>query len=133
MRSLAYRVQLCPFIYCFWIGVVLAGCSGSHEETVAGIQVPIPGGMTKSEEKGVELSLPGFGGGQASYRGKLDPDQVVDFYKKELPARGWKPSIGVVSKGGMLTYVKEDKSLLVMVGKTDGGSNMTITVGESKR
>jgi|SRR5213594_193175 len=95
----------------FCMAVMLAGCDGSHDETVGGLQVPIPGGMTKSEEKGVELSIPGFGGAQASYRGKLEPNQVVDFYKKEMPARGWKPSIGVLSQGGMLTYVKEGKSL----------------------
>jgi hypothetical protein len=73
----------------FCMAVMLAGCDGSHDETVGGLQVPIPGGMTKSEEKGVELSIPGFGGAQASYRGKLEPNQVVDFYKKEMPARGW--------------------------------------------
>jgi len=117
----------------FCMAVMLAGCGGSHDETVGGLQVPIPGGMTKSEEKGVELSIPGFGGAQASYRGKLEPNQVVDFYKKEMPARGWKPSIGVLSQGGMLTYAKEDKSLIVMVGKSNGDTNMTITVGEAKR
>jgi len=112
---------------------MLAGCDGSHDETVGGLQVPIPGGMTKSEEKGVELSIPGFGGAQASYRGKLEPNQVVDFYKKEMPARGWKPSIGVLSQGGMLTYAKEGKSLIVMVGKSNGDTNMTITVGAAKQ
>ena len=117
----------------FCMAVMLAGCDGSHDETVDGLQVPIPDGMTKSEEKGVELSIPGFGGAQASYRGKLEPNQVVDFYKKEMPARGWKPSIGVLSQGGMLTYAKEDKSLIVMVGKSNGDTNMTITVGEAKR
>jgi len=117
----------------FCMAVMLAGCDGSHDETVGGLQVPIPGGMTKSEEKGVELSIPGFGGAQASYRGKLEPNQVVDFYKKEMPARGWKPSIGVLSQGGMLTYAKEGKSLIVMVGKSNGDTNMTITVGAAKR
>jgi len=117
----------------FCMAVMLAGCDGSHDETVGGLQVPIPGGMTKSEEKGVELSIPGFGGAQASYRGKLEPNQVVDFYKKEMPARGWKPSIGVLSQGGMLTYAKEGKSLIVMIGKSNGDTNMTITVGEAKR
>ncbi len=118
---------------CFCMAVMLAGCDGSHDETVGGLQVPIPGGMTKSEEKGVELSIPGFGGAQASYRGKLEPNQVVDFYKKEMPARGWKPSIGVLSQGGMLTYAQEGKSLIVMVGKSNGDTNMTITVGAAKQ
>jgi hypothetical protein len=33
----------------------------------------------------------------------------------------------------MLTYVKEDKSLVVMVTKADSGSAMSLTVGETKR
>jgi hypothetical protein len=117
----------------FWMVVMLAGCGGSHDETVGGLQVPIPGGMTKSEEKAVELSLPGFGGGQASYRGKLEPNKIVEFYKKEMPAHGWKPSIGVLSQGGMLTYVKEGKSVVVMIGKDNGDTRMTITVGAAKQ
>jgi hypothetical protein len=113
--------------------VILTGCGGSHEETVAGVKVPIPVGMSKSGEKGVELSLPGFGGGQASYQGDIDPDKVIEFYKKEMPARGWKPGGGVVSQGGMLTYAQEGKSVVVMVAKNNRGTDMTITVGASKQ
>jgi hypothetical protein len=120
-------------IYLFLYAVSFWGCGGAHEETVGGINVPVPGGMTKSEEKSIELSLPGFGGAQAAYQGKLDPDKVVEFYKKEMPARGWQPSMGVLSKGGMLSYAKESKSVVVMVGKNDTGTRMTITVGGSQR
>jgi hypothetical protein len=120
-------------VYVFLFLVSLWGCGGAHEETVGGIDVPIPGGMTKSEEKSIELSLPGFGGAQAAYQGKLDPDRVVEFYKKEMPARGWQPSMGVLSKGGMLSYAKESKSVVVIVGKNETGTRMTITVGGSQR
>src|SRR5438046_10615607 len=111
----------------FCMAVMLAGCDGSHDETVGGLQVPIPGGMTKSEEKGVELSIPGFGGAQASYRGTLEPNQVVDFYKKEVPARGWKPSIGVLFQGCMLTYAKEAKGLMGKVENSHSDNNSQIT------
>ena len=133
MRFLSLSVFARVSIGFFCLSVILSGCAGSREETVAGVNVPVPREMTKSEGKGVELSLPGFGGGQASYHGQLDPNQVVDFYKKELPARGWKPSIGVLAHGGMLTYVKEDKSIVVMVGKDAAGTNLTIMVGETKK
>ncbi|HZA55652.1 MAG TPA: hypothetical protein VE616_15495 [Candidatus Udaeobacter sp.] len=131
----AMPLPILPLYFALFLSVVviLAGCGGSREETVAGVKIPIPSGMTKSDEKAVELSVPGFGGGQASYRGNLDPNDVVEFYKKEMSNRGWKPSVGVLSQGGMLTYVKEGKSLIVMVGKNGGGTNMTITVGETKR
>jgi hypothetical protein len=116
-----------------WIAVGTSSCGGAYEETLGGVKVPIPGGMTKSEGNGVELSLPGFGGAQAAYQGKVDPEKVIEFYKKEMPERGWKPSIGLLSKGGMLTYVNESTTVIVMVGKTDSGTSMTIIAGGTQR
>jgi hypothetical protein len=112
---------------------LLAGCSGSYEENVAGVKVPIPNGMTKSQAKGIQLSLPGFGGAQASFQGNLEPDKIVEFYKKEMPSRGWQPNIELTSKGGMLTYTKENQTVVVMVTKGDGGSSLSITVGGTGR
>jgi hypothetical protein len=107
------------------------GCSGSREETVAGVQIPIPSGMKKIEGQGVELSLPGFGGGNASFQGNLDAEKVIEFYKKEMPARGWKQGMGILSRGGMLGYTKEGKSLLVAVSSQSGVTSLNITVGTS--
>jgi hypothetical protein len=111
----------------------MSNCGGSYEETVGDVKIPIPRGMTKSQEKGVELALPGFGGALAAYEGKIAPNKVVEFYRKEMPARGWETSIGLLSQGGMLTYVKENKTVIVTVGKTDDGSSMTITVAGTQR
>jgi hypothetical protein len=80
--------------------VSTSSCGGSYEDTLGGVKVPIPGGMTKAGGKGVELSLPGFGGAQAAYQGKVDPEKVIEFYKKEMAARGWKPSFGIAVQGG---------------------------------
>ena len=120
-------------VWLLWLTLSTSSCGGSHEETLGGVKVPIPGGMTKSQETGIELALPGFGGAQAAYRGKVDPDQVIAFYKKEMPARGWKPTIGLLSQGGMLSYVKESTTVVVIVGKTDSGTNMTIMAGGTQR
>ena len=108
------------------ITVAASGCSGSYEETVGGVKIPIPGGMTRSQESGIEVSLPGFGGAQAAYRGKLDPEKVIEFYQREMSARGWQPSIRLLSKGGMLTYVKDSTTVIITVEKTDSGARMAI-------
>ena len=108
------------------ITVATSGCGGSHEETVGGVKIPIPGGMTRSRESDIEVSLLGFGGAQAAYQGKLDPDKVIEFYRKEMPARGWQPSIRLLSKGGMLTYVKDSTTVIITVEKTDSGARMAI-------
>jgi hypothetical protein len=115
------------------ITVSTSSCGGSYEETVGGVKVPIPGEMTKSQGQGIELSLPGFGGAQAAYQGKVDPDKVVEFYRREMSARGWEPGMGLLSQGGMLTYVKENETVIVTVEKTDDGSSMTITVAGTRR
>ena len=109
--------------------LTINGCGGSYEETVAGIRVPIPNAMKKSQGNGIEISLPGFGGGQASFQGNMDPDRVIDFYKKEMADRGWTPNLSLVSRGGMLAYTKEGKSVLVTVGKSEATTTLTITVG----
>ena len=115
------------------ITVAVSGCSGSHEETVGGVKIPIPGGMTRSQESGIEVSLPGFGGAQAAYQGKLDPEKVIEFYQKEMSARGWQPSIRLLSKGGMLTYVKDSTTVIITVEKTDSGARMAIIAAGTQR
>jgi hypothetical protein len=120
----------------FWfltVGVILSGCGGSYEETIGGVRLPIPAGMTKSPRQGIELALPGFGGAQVSYEGGVDPEKIVAFYKKEMPARGWQPAAGILSKGGMLSYTKEGKAVVVMVGAKDGGTALALMVGGAPR
>ena len=130
MNRFNARLVLHRFLLTGLIGLTLifAGCS-SYEETVGGVKVPIPNGMTKSQAKGMQLSLPGFGGAQAAFQGNLEPEKIVEFYKKEMPSRGWQPNMELTSKGGMLTYTKENQTVVVMATKSDGGSNLSITVG----
>jgi len=116
-----------------FLALLALGCSGSYEETVAGVKVPIPNGMTKSPAKGVELSLGGFGGAQVAFQGNMEPGNIVEFYKKEMPSRGWEPNIGLSSEGGMLTYTKENQTVVVMVIKSNTGSSLSITVGGTGR
>ena len=113
--------------------LILAGCTGSYEEKVAGVEIPIPRGMKKADGAGLEVALLGFGGGQSSFRGQLEPRKVIEFYEKEMPSRGWQPNAGVISKGGMLTYAKDDTTVIIMVGGNNDATHMTVTVGGTGR
>jgi hypothetical protein len=113
--------------------IISSGCSRSHEETIAGVPVPIPAGMTKTPQQGIAVALPGFGGAQANYEGSVEAEKVVDFYKKELPGRGWQSAAGIVGKGGMLSYTKEGKTLVVMIGSQDGKTSLALMVGGAPR
>jgi hypothetical protein len=113
--------------------LIFAGCSKSYDEKIAGVEVPIPRGMKKSDGAGVEVALLGFGGGQSSFRGQLEPGKVIEFYEKEMPSRGWQPNAGVISKGGMLTYARDNRTVIIMVGGNNDATTMTVTVGGTGR
>ncbi|HUC97696.1 MAG TPA: hypothetical protein VMR88_04410 [Candidatus Polarisedimenticolaceae bacterium] len=84
--------------------------------------------MKKSDGAGLEVALLGFGGGQSSFRGQLEPGKVLEFYEKEMPSRGWQPNAGVVTKGEMLTYAKDNRTVIIVVGGYNDASTMTVTV-----
>jgi hypothetical protein len=113
--------------------LIFAGCSKSYDEKIAGVEIPIPRGMKKSDGAGVEVALLGFGGGQSSFRGQLESRKVIEFYEKEMPSRGWQPNAGVISKGGMLTYAKDNRTVIIMVGGNNDATTMTVTVGGTGR
>lgn len=81
------RVIVIAVFYAFGF----SACGGSYEDTIAGIMVPVPKPMAKSSEAPVEMKFFGFGAGQSTYPGKMESDKIVEFYKRELPARGWQP------------------------------------------
>jgi hypothetical protein len=112
---------------------LLIGCSRSQDETIAGVTVPVPISMTRNAEKPVEMSLLGFGAGQATFHGDMDTEKIVEFYKKEMPARGWQTNMNVRSGAAMLAYGKEGKTLLIGVSQQDGKTNLTLTVGGMAR
>jgi hypothetical protein len=112
---------------------IIAGCGGARDETVAGVVVPVPRAMERVAGQGIELSLPGFGGGQASFQGAMAADKIVEFYKKEMPERGWQPGSSILSRGGMLTYSKAGKTVLLAVGAQDGKSTLSVTVSDTAK
>jgi hypothetical protein len=125
-RTLRERFAL--FAAVFFSLAPLWGCAGSYEETISGVTVPVPKAMAKSTDKPAEMSILGFGAGQATYHGDLPIEKIVEFYKKELPARGWQPNMNLRSGGAMLAYSKNGKSLLINAGKENGKTILSLTV-----
>lgn len=115
-------------VYCLSL-FLAGGCGGSYDDTIAGVTVPVPKEMTRSSDKPAEVSLLGFAAGQATFHGDMSTDKIVEFYKTEMPERGWRPNMNLQSSGAVLAYSKEGKSLLVSVGKESGKTSLTLTVG----
>jgi hypothetical protein len=129
-RAITARAQI---LFLLAMIAIFAGCNKSYDEKIGGVEIPIPRGMKKSDGAGLEVALLGFGGGQSSFHGQLEPGKVIEFYKKEMPLRGWQPNGGVVSQAGMLTYAKDNRTVIIMVGGNNDAAAMTVTVGVTGR
>jgi hypothetical protein len=105
-----------------------SACARSYDETIAGVTVPVPKAMKRGSEKPAEMSLLGFGAGRATFQGNMDTDEIVEFYKKELPARGWQSNMNLRSGGAMLAYGREGHTLLIAIGKQESTTVLTLTV-----
>lgn len=121
------RQSLARFSY-FLIAIMLAACGGSRDETISGVTVPVPSAMKKGSEKPVEISFLGFGAGQATFHGDMETDKLVEFYQKEMPARGWQPSMNLLSGGAVLAYSKDGKSVLIGISKQNSETVLSLTV-----
>ena len=77
--------------------VSTSSCGGSYEETISGVAIPVPKAMSRGSDKPVEMNFFGVGAGQASFHGDMDAEKIVEFYKKEMPARGWQPNMSLRS------------------------------------
>ena len=111
------------------VAAMLGACGGSRDEKISGVAIPVPSAMKAASEKPAEISFLGFGAGQATYRGNMESEKLVDFYKKEMPARGWQPSMNLLSGGAMLAYGKDGKSVLIGISEQKGETVLTLTVG----
>ena len=98
---------------------------------VAGIAIPVPPGMWKASDEGVELMVPGFRGGQVAYRGSLNASEIVAFYQDLMPRQAWKPFATLITGRGLLVYTKENDTVLLMMKTTAAGTLLAILVGSS--
>jgi hypothetical protein len=98
-------------------------------EIIAGIPIPIPPEMSKATDERIELIVPGFKGGQEAYQGSVDPSEVITFYQKQMPLDGWSPYASLVTGGGLLVYTRNNQSVLISVGKSNGKTTLAIMVG----
>ena len=118
------------YLACFlFIAAIVSACGGSYEETISGVKIPVPSAMKKSSEKPADISILGFEAGTASFQGNVEEKKVIEFYKQEMPARGWRESMHLISGGAMLAYSKEGKTVLIGIGKQGGEAILTLTVG----
>lgn len=129
MRRVLHSVHSGFSLLVLLLIILASACGGSRDETVGNVTLPVPSAMKKGTEKPVEISFFGFGAGQASFHGAMESAKLVEFYKKELPARGWQESMNLLSGGAILAYSKDGKTVLIGISKQDKETVLSLTVG----
>ena len=120
------------FLFLFTLISVISVDRARSNEILVGVSIPIPIGMKKATGRRVELSMPGFRGGRAAYEGGLHPNDIIEFYKTNMPLHGWESYASLLTGGGLLVYVKSHQSVLIMVGTNEEKTTLAIMWGQVK-
>ena len=115
-----------------WVACILMlmvfACQRRTTEVISGIEIPIPGKMTKNTDKAFE-PIPGFEDGQVSYQGKMTPADIFTFYQEVMAADGWQPTARFADKKDRIAYTKGNRLVLIRYNDSpDGNGNTVLTV-----
>lgn len=111
------------------VSLIIPHAIAQTNEVIAGVSIPIPPGMNRTTDQRIEMTVPGFKGGQKAYQGGVDPSEVITFYQKRMPLDGWNPFASLVTGGGLLVYTRNNQSVLIMVEESNGETTLAIMVG----
>jgi len=88
--------------------------------------VPVPVGFKLLPQDSYSFESAGVRVGVLRYRGKANVDEVVNFYKEQMPLYNWN-SLNIVEYGDRLLNFDRDTETCI-VGLSPKGSQVTITV-----
>lgn len=119
--------------------VTIKGADGKEmkisAETPAELKdFPVPAGMKldgtgSMEAGGSKMSV-------ANWKGKGKITEMADFYKKNMPAKGWKEeSVFTADDSAMLSYSKDDgeSATITIAQDEDGTIDVGVLLGKSKK
>jgi hypothetical protein len=90
------------------VALSLAACAPQqHNETIAGVAIPIPAPMEKVAVAEDWLNLGREQKGeQVSFRGEMSRSELVRFYQDVLPAADWQPDARLGSEIGGYVFTR---------------------------
>jgi hypothetical protein len=116
--------------------LVVSGCTSSPELTPQSTtpirgpgDIPIPAGFQKVEKDSVLIAIGEFQAGLVVYQGERDPSWVVDFYRKVLPAEGWKLVASFISTDSILVFTKDRQACVISVSGDPLSSRLEVRIG----
>lgn len=130
-----YRVIFGLLISVFFI----AGCAGlkkGNSSSSSGLieprmmtkfsDIPVPAGFKALPQLSYSFETSGVRIGLLKYQGKADPEQVVNFYKEQMPMNNWR-LLNIIEYGErLLNFDREQETCIITL--LSKGKNITITI-----
>jgi hypothetical protein len=125
------------FIFCF-LAATLTGCSttpGSRLEPQATLKlsdIPIPAGLKPLPQKSYSFENAGTRVAVLKYQGRANIEQVINFYKEQMPAYNWN-LINIIEYGQRLLNFERENETCIITVETAGFWNedalVTVSLG----
>ena len=126
-------------ITCFLLTAGLIGCTTiTDSKTSAGpgslspqtilkfTDIPIPVGVKSLPEQSYSFVSSGVRVGVLKYQGKNNPDQIVDFYKEQMPMYNW-DLINIVEYGQrLLNFERENETCIITLQPMGWGNTLIV-------
>jgi len=91
--------------------------------------VPVPVGFKSLPQNSYSFESSGVRVGVLKYQGKANPDQVVNFYKEQMPMYNW-VLLNVVEYGErLMNFERETESCIINLASKGSTTILTVSVG----
>jgi hypothetical protein len=91
--------------------------------------VPVPAGLKSLPLESYSFESSGVRVGVLKYIGKANPDQVVNFYKEQMPMYNWS-LVNIVEYGQrLINFEREGESCIITIQPKGGNIILTISLG----
>lgn len=116
--------------------LIFCGCSTYSESersntleaqpTFKFTDIPVPIGLKPMPESSYSFQCSGVRVGVLRYKGKGDAEQIISFYKQQMPMYNW-TLVNVIEYGQrLLNFERETESCIITMQPK--GSNITLTI-----
>ncbi len=125
-------------VICFLLTAALTGCSTTSNSRIEPqailkfTDVPIPVGLKTLSSASYSFESSGVRVGVLKYQGKANIDQIINFYKEQMPMYNWN-LINIIEYGQrLLNFERENETCIIAIqqaGFWDEDALVTISLG----
>jgi len=91
--------------------------------------IPIPAGLKRLPDQSYSFESSGVRVGVLKYRGKNNPDQIVNFYKEQMPMYNWN-LVNIVEYGQrLLNFERDNETCIITMEPKWNSIILTVSLG----